>query len=149
MGEDNPKSATWKKLRGYKAKGKCFGEVASEVKELAEKAANEEDVRERLAMEVFLGAIPCHFAREIRVKWINSLKEALQEAKLHKEVTEDLRPARQEAGQKAKENRKGRREPVCWGCGETGHVLKNCKLWKEFKKGKQKSAEVEVNPELN
>ena len=24
-GEDNPKSVAWKKLRGYKAKGKCFG----------------------------------------------------------------------------------------------------------------------------
>ena len=35
LGEDNPKSAAWKRLRGYKAKGKCFGEIASEVKELA------------------------------------------------------------------------------------------------------------------
>ena len=162
MGEDNPKSAAWKKLRGYKAKGKCFGEVASEVKELAEKAADEEDVREKLAVEAFLGAIPWHFAREIRVKRIDSLKEALKEAKLCKAledeedskkrvqaVTEDLRPARQEAGQRAKENRKGRRGPVCWGCGEAGHVLKNCELWKEFKKGKQKLGKVEVKPELN
>ena len=162
MGEDHPKSAAWKKLRVYKAKGKCFGEVANEVKELAEKAADEEEVRERLAVEAFLGAIPWHFAREIRVKQIDSLKEALEEAKLCKAledeedikkrvqaVTEDLRPARQEASQRAKENRKGRRGPVCWGCGEAGHVLKNCELWKEFKKGKQKSGEVEVKPELN
>ena len=55
LGEDYPKSAAWKKLRGYKAKGKCFGEVASEVKEFAEKAADEEDVQERLAVEAFLG----------------------------------------------------------------------------------------------
>ena len=122
LGEDNPKSAAWKKLRGYKAKGKCFGEVASKVKELAEKAADEEDVRERLAVEAFLRPIPWHFAKEIRVKWIDSLKEALEEAKLRKvledeedskkrvqAVTEGLRPARQEAGQRAKENRKGRR----------------------------------------
>ena len=47
------KSAAWKRLRGYKARGKCFGEIASEVKELAEKAADEEDVRERLAVERF------------------------------------------------------------------------------------------------
>ena len=162
MGEDNPKSAAWKKLRGCKAKGKCFGEVASEVKELAEKAADEKDVRERLAVEAFLRAIPWHFASEIRVKQIDSLKEALEEAKLRKAlegeedsikrvqaVTEDLRPAGQEAGQRAKENRKGRRGQVCWGCGEAGHVLKNCEEWKEFKKGKQKSGKVEVKPELN
>ena len=33
--EDNPKSAAWKRFRGYKAKGKCFRKIASEVKELA------------------------------------------------------------------------------------------------------------------
>ena len=129
---------------------------------MAEKAADEEDVRGRLVVEAFLGAILWHFAREIMVKRIDSLKEALEEAKLRKvlegeedirkrfqAVTNDLRPARQEAGQKAKENRKGRRGPVCWGCSEAGHVLEHCKVWKEFKKGKQKSGEVEVKPELN
>ena len=25
LGEDNPKSVAWKRLRGYKAKGKCSG----------------------------------------------------------------------------------------------------------------------------
>ena len=114
--------AAWKRLRGYKAKGKCFGEIANEVKELAEKAADEEDVRERLVVEAFLGAIPWHFACEIRVKRVDSLKEALEEADLRKTledkedskkrvqaVMEDLRPARQEVGQRTKEARKGRR----------------------------------------
>ena len=82
LGEDNPQSVAWKRLRGYKAKGKRFGEIASEVKELAEKAADEEDVCERLAVEAFLGVIPWHFARE-RVRRIDSLKEALEDAKLH------------------------------------------------------------------
>ena len=162
LGEDNPKSAAWKMLRGYKAKGKCFGEIASGVKELAENAANEGDIRERLAVEAFLGAIPLHFAREIRVKRIDSLEEALEEAKLHKTleeeedsekraqaVTEDLRPARREEGQRTKEARKGRRVPVCWGCGEPGHVLKICELWDELRKGRQLTREVEVKPELN
>ena len=58
LGEDNPKTSAWKRLRIYKAKWKCFGETASEVKELAEKAADEEDVRERLAVEAFLGQFP-------------------------------------------------------------------------------------------
>ena len=73
------------------------------------------------------------------MKRIDSLKEALEEAKLCRTleeeedskkrvqaVTEDLRLARQEEGQRTKEARKGRRGPVCWGCGEPGHVLKNC-----------------------
>ena len=87
--EDNSKFAAWKSIRGYKAKSKCFGEITSEVKELAEKAADEEDVRERLAMEAFLGAIPWHFTLEIRVKRIDSLKEALEEAKLCQTLEEE------------------------------------------------------------
>ena len=163
LGKDDQKSAAWKRLRGYKAKGKCFGEITSEVKELAEKAADEEDIRERLAVEAFLWAIPWHFAHKIRMKRIDSLKEALKEAKFCKTleeeeeedsrkkvqaVTEDPQPARQE-GQRAEEARKGRRGPVCWGCGEPGHVLKNCEWWKEFRKGRQVTREVEAKPKLN
>ena len=73
LGEDNSKTAAWKKLRSYNDKRKCFGEIANEVRELAVKAADEGDVRERLVVEVFLGAIPWHFARKIRVKQIESL----------------------------------------------------------------------------
>ena len=162
LGENDPKSAAWKRIRGYKAKGKCFREIASEVKELAEKVANKEDVHERLNVEAFLVAIPWHLAPEIRVKRIDNLNEALEEANLCKTledevdskkrvqaVMEDLRPARQEAGQRTKEDKKGRRGPVCWGCGEPGHVLKSCELWKEFRKGRQLSREVEARPELN
>ena len=86
--EDNPKSAAWKRFRGYKTKGKCFGEIAIEVKELAGKAADEEAVHERLAVESFLVAIPWHFARKIGVKRIYNLKEALEEAKLHQTLEE-------------------------------------------------------------
>ena len=124
LGKDNPKSAALKRLRGYKAKGKCFGEIASEVKELAEKAADEEDVRERLAVEAFFEVIAWHFTLKIKVKRIDSLKEALEEAILHRTleeekdikkrvqaVMEDLRLAHQE-GQRTKEARKGRRGPV-------------------------------------
>ena len=82
LGENNPKSAAWKRFRSYKAKGKCFGEIAKEVKELPEKAADEEDIRERLAVEAFLGAIPWHFASKIKIKRIDDLKEAFEEAKL-------------------------------------------------------------------
>ena len=129
LGKDNPKTTAWKKLRSYNSKGKCFGEIASEVRELAVKAADEGDVQERLAVEAFLGAIPWHFAREIRVKQIESLKQALEEAKLRKvlegeeegkkriqAVAEEPGPARQEERSKVRENRRSRKGPVCWGC---------------------------------
>ena len=134
------------------------------MRELAAKAADEGDVQGRLAVEAFLGAIPWHFTREIRVKRIESLKEALEEAKLRRVleeeeeeegkkriqiVTEEPGLARQEERNKVRENRRGRKGPVFWGCGEEGHVLRNCELWQDFKKGRRQMKEVEVKPELN
>ena len=78
-----------------------------------------------------------------------SLEDEEDSKKRGQAVTKDLRPAKQEERGKTKENKRGRRGPVCWGCGEEGHVLKNCELWKEFKKGKHKTKEVAVNPKLN
>ena len=68
LGECDSRAAAWKKLREYQARGKCYGEIASEVREDAVKAADDEDVRERLIVEAFLGAILWHFAKEIRMK---------------------------------------------------------------------------------
>ena len=79
-------AAAWKKLRGYKAKGKCFGEIASKVRELAVRADGEKDVRERLDVEAFLGAIPWPFAKEIRMKKIENLVEALEEARTRRAI---------------------------------------------------------------
>ena len=46
--EENPRKAAWKKLHRYKGKGKSFGEIVSEVKELAIKVRR----RRRCAREV-------------------------------------------------------------------------------------------------
>ena len=76
-------------------------------------------------MEAFLGAVLWHFAREIRVKRIDSLKEALEEAKLHKTledvennkrvqaIAEEPWPARQEEGQRTGEAWQDRKGLVC------------------------------------
>ena len=90
LGEGDSSAAAWKKLHGYQARGKCYGEIASEVRELAVKAADEEDVQERLAVEAFLGRIPWHFAKEIRMKKIKSLEEALKEAKTRRAIEEEV-----------------------------------------------------------
>ena len=98
LGEADPRGAVWKKLRGYQANGKSYGEIASEVRDLAVRAADEEDVLERLAVEAFLGAIPWPFPREIKLKETGNLREALKEAKIRKAVEEDLRRGKEERG---------------------------------------------------
>ena len=87
--EENPREAAWKKLRRYKVKGKCFGEIVSGVKELAIKAAKEEYVQERLAVKAFLGAIPWPLAKSIRSKRIENLQGALEEARLMQMLDEE------------------------------------------------------------
>ena len=63
--------------------------MASEVKDLARKAAEEEGVQERLAVEAFLGAIPWPLAKDIRSKRIDSLQKALAEARLMQLLEEE------------------------------------------------------------
>ena len=58
LGEGDSRAVVWKKFRGYQARGKCYGEIASEVRELAVKAMDEEDVREKLAVEAFCRSNP-------------------------------------------------------------------------------------------
>ena len=148
----------WKKLRGYQARGKCYGEIASEVRELAVKAADEEDVRERLAVEAFLGAIPWHFAKEIRMKKIGNLEEALEEAKTRRAIEEEEKGRKKKVHAAAEEGgvarqgqnmdpRRGRRtrgDPICWGCGERGHMLRECPLRQEFRKDRRTRREANV-----
>ena len=89
LGEENPREAAWKKLRRYKGKGKSFGEIVSEVKELAVKMAEEEDVQERLVVEAFLRAFPWPLAKNIRSRRIDSLQGALEEASLMQMLDEE------------------------------------------------------------
>ena len=41
-------------------------------------------------------------------------------------------------------DRRPRRDPVCWGCGELGHVLRECPLWRDFKKDRRRRRERNV-----
>ena len=58
LGEGDSRAAAWKKLRRYRAKGKCYEEIASEVRELNVRAADAEDVRKWPAVEAYMEAIP-------------------------------------------------------------------------------------------
>ena len=77
------------------------------------------------------------------------LEEEEEGKKRIQAVVEEPRPARQEEANKVRENRRNRRGPVCWGCGKEGYLLKNCELWKSFKKGRRPMREMEVKLELN
>ena len=41
-------------------------------------------------------------------------------------------------------DRRPQGDPVCWECGELGHVLWECPLWREFKKDCQRKREGNV-----
>ena len=142
LGEGDSRAAAWKKLHSYQAKGKCYGEIASEVRELAVRAADVKDVRECLAVEAFLGAIPWPFAREIGMKKIENLEEALEEARSRRTIEEEEEGRKKKIHAAATErevmrqtqdvgpgkDRRSRGAPVCWGCGEQGHILRECPL---------------------
>ena len=70
-----------------------------------------------------------------------TLKDEEENKKRVQAVTEEPLLAGQEEGRGGKGNRKGRRGPVFWGCGEPGHVLKECELWKEFHRSRQPAIE--------
>ena len=157
LGEGDSCAAVWKKLRGYQARKKCFGEIASEVRELAVKVADEEDVRVRLGVKAFLGAIPLHFAKEIRMKKIENLEEALEEAKTRRAIEEEegrkkkVHAAAEEGGvarqgqnMDPSRERRPRGDPIYWGCGERGHTLRECPLWQEFRKDMRRRREANV-----
>ena len=118
-----------KSFEGIGRRGKCYGEIASEVRELAVRAADEEDVRERLAVEAFLEAIPWPFAKEILMKKIENLEEALEETRTRRALEAEEEGRRKpvhaaveggtmpEQGQDGgpRRDRRPRRDPVCWG----------------------------------
>ena len=141
LGEEDSRTQAWRKLKQYKAEGKSLGEIASDVLNMANQAAGEDDVRQRLAMEAFLEAIPWKIAREIKKKKIDTVEEGLKEVKLLQMLEEEENkrrgttftinkqesPSQEEKGQR-------KRDVICWGCGGKGHILRNCRKFQAFQK---------------
>ena len=89
---------------------------------------------------------------------IENLEEALEEARtrraleaeeegrrksVHAAVEGETMPEQsQDVG--PRRDRRPRRDPVCWGCGELGHVLRECPLWHDFKKDCRRKREGNV-----
>ena len=147
LGEEDSQSVAWKKLRRYKAEGKPLGEVASDVLGLANIAAGEIHVRQKLAVDAFLEAMPWKYSIELKKKRVESVEEALQEVKLLKQLEEEEKEhqsrtmVQQEVRQAGSRESAGntrrnsnRKEITCWACGKKGHIMRNCYVWDEFKK---------------
>ena len=81
LGEEDSRAAAWRRLKHYKAGEKSLGEMAGDILSYARAAATEEDVQQRLAVDAFLEVIPWEIAREIKKKKMQTLRQALEEAK--------------------------------------------------------------------
>ena len=177
LGEEDTRDGAWKKLKQYKAEGKSFGEIASDLLNLAKMASGEDDVQQRMAIEAFIEAIPWRYASEIRKKRIERIEDALKEVKLLKTLEEeenrrrrpeilqqrvdvpinqrgdyrDSRPWKKKENRTLREgNSQGRYQPLCWGCGKKGHILKDCSLFQEFRRQQcECPAEEEANVQIH
>ena len=162
LGEEDSQSVAWRKLRRYRAEGKPFGEIASDVLGLASMAAGEVHVRQKLAVDAFLEAMPWKYSIELKKKRVESVEEALQEVKLLKlleeeekehqnrtMVQQEVRQASSKEGHQAGSRESAgntrlnsnRREVTCWACGKRGHIMKNCYVWDEFKRKRTRTTE--------
>ena len=89
LGHEDSRSAAWRSLKHYKAENKSLGQIASEVMGYARRAADEEDVQQRLAMETFLDTLPRPVAKELRKNKPANIPKALDEAKFLMALQED------------------------------------------------------------
>ena len=81
MGEDNPKKRAFEILCNYKPKGKDLGEMATDIMAKAAIATYDTDLQTQLGLKAFLQAVPRNIGRELRRKHLDSVKEALDEAR--------------------------------------------------------------------
>ena len=81
LGEEDSRAAAWRSLKYYKPAGKSIGETAAEILNLSRRAANEEDVQQRLVVETFIEALLWKTAQELRRKRPTTVQRALEEAK--------------------------------------------------------------------
>ena len=164
FGEEDSKAAAWRKLKQYDAGHKGVGEIAADVLSFARAAATEDDVRERLAVDAFLNAIPWEVARELKKKKVDTLKKAMEKAKtIAALIEEDKKRANSsmalqapghtprvdkgmEGGPRWEIPRnsqvrgnsrwRGSRDMVCWACHEKGHTVRSCPVWHQWRQGR-------------
>ena len=148
LGEEDSRAAAWRRLKHYKAGEKSLGEMAGDILSYARAAATEEDVQQRLAVDAFLEVVPWEIAREIKKKKMQTLRQALEEAKFllalqeeekKKEEQKQARVLAYEGQQPQMQRQQWRNIPMrqtpkirCWACKEEGHIVRECPWWQEW-----------------
>ena len=92
LGETDPKEQAIKGLLQCKPQGKGLGEIASNIITKAARATDDVAMQAKLGLKAFLKAMPESIGRELRRKYFQSVREALQEARFLQTVqdSEDL-----------------------------------------------------------
>ena len=114
LGEEDSRTAAWRNLKYYKGENKTLGEMAADILGYARQAATEEDVRQRLATEAFIDAIPWRVAKELKKKKLTSLKKALEEAKFVTALYEEEEKKEKKYEIKLGRDLDGPQEPLNW-----------------------------------
>ena len=89
LGESNPKKRAFEILCNYKPKGKNLGEMATDIMAKAAIATYDTDLQTQLGLKAFLQAVPRNIGRGLRRQHLDSVKEALDEARFLQSVEKD------------------------------------------------------------
>ena len=89
LGDSNPKKRTFEILCNYKPKGKSLGEMATDITAKAAIATYDTDLQTQLGLKAFLQVVPRNIGRELRRQHLDSVKEALDEARFLQSVEKD------------------------------------------------------------
>ena len=175
LGEPNPKDQAFNQLMQYQAKGKGLGEMASDIITKAAQATDDRDMQNKLGLKAFLKALPTAIGKELRRKHLDTVKEALDEARFLERITEEENIGKNKVlaletlspdkiAEKAIEGclkkleEKGWGPPgktrprtskiKCWCCGQEGHTLRQCPVITK-NKGEALAAAGSTTPALN
>ena len=89
LGEDNPKNGAFEIFCNYRPKGKNFGEMATDIMAKAAIATYGADLQTQLGLKAFLQAVPRNIGRELRRRYFDSVKEALEEARFLQSIEKE------------------------------------------------------------
>ena len=89
LGDGEPKKRAFEILSRYKPKSKGLGEMASDIMAKAAIATNDADLQTQLGLKAFMQAVPRSIGCELRRRYFDSAREALEEARFLQSVEED------------------------------------------------------------
>ena len=95
LGEANPRDLAFDNLLHYKAKNRGLGEIASDIITKASQATDDLEAQHRLGVKAFISAVPPHIGRQLRRKRLNTVRDALDEARFLQRAEDEESPPKQ------------------------------------------------------